>query len=31
MPPEYRQQNQAGGLNIASHEWNETNSTYVFC
>jgi len=28
--PEYRQQNPAGGLNIASHEWNETNGTYVF-
>jgi reactive chlorine resistance protein C len=28
--PEYREQNPAGGLNIASHEWNETNGTYVF-
>ena len=28
--PEYRQQNPAGGLNIASHEWNESNGTYVF-
>jgi uncharacterized membrane protein YkgB len=28
--PEYREQNQAGGLNIANHEWNETNRTYVF-
>ncbi len=27
---EYREQNPAGGLNIASHEWNETNGTYVF-
>jgi len=28
--PEYREHNPAGGLNIASHEWNETNGTYVF-
>jgi uncharacterized membrane protein YkgB len=28
--PEYREQNPSGGLNIASHEWNETNGTYVF-
>jgi reactive chlorine resistance protein C len=28
--PEYRQPNPSGGLNIASHEWNETNGTYVF-
>jgi len=28
--PEYREQSPAGGLNIASHEWNETNGTYVF-
>jgi uncharacterized membrane protein YkgB len=28
--PEYREQNPAGGVNIASHEWNETNGTYVF-
>ena len=28
--PDYREQNPAGGLNIASHEWNETNGTYVF-
>ena len=28
--PEYREQNSAGGLNIANHEWNETNGTYVF-
>jgi uncharacterized membrane protein YkgB len=28
--PEYRRQNPAGGLNIASHEWNESNGTYVF-
>jgi len=26
--PAYREQNQAGGLNIANHEWNETNGTY---
>jgi len=28
--PEYREQNPAGGLNVANHEWNETNGTYVF-
>jgi reactive chlorine resistance protein C len=28
--PEYRELNPSGGLNIASHEWNETNGTYVF-
>src|SRR5258706_16359740 len=28
--PEYREHNPAGGLNIASHEWNETNGPYVF-
>jgi reactive chlorine resistance protein C len=28
--PEYREQNPAGGLNIANHEWNVRNSTYVF-
>jgi uncharacterized membrane protein YkgB len=28
--PEYREQSPAGGLNIANHEWNETNGTYVF-
>ena len=28
--PEYRKQNPAGGLNIANHEWNEKNGTYVF-
>jgi len=28
--PEYREQNPAGGLNIASHEWNVRNGTYVF-
>jgi uncharacterized membrane protein YkgB len=28
--PEYREQNPSGGLNIANHEWNETNGTYVF-
>src|SRR6516162_7464120 len=28
--PEYRERNPAGGVNIASHEWNETNGTYVF-
>ena len=28
--PEYREQNPAGGLNIANHEWNETNGTYAF-
>src|SRR6516162_1965427 len=28
--PEYRERNPAGGLNIANHEWNETNGTYAF-
>src|SRR6266404_6743217 len=28
--PEYREQNPAGGLNIANHEWNVRNGTYVF-
>ena len=28
--PEYREQNPAGGVNLADHEWNETNGTYVF-
>jgi len=28
--PEYREQNPAGGLNIANHAWNETNGTYAF-
>jgi uncharacterized membrane protein YkgB len=28
--PEYREQNPAGGLNIESHRWNETNGTYLF-
>ena len=28
--PEYREPNPAGGLNIANHEWNETNGTYLF-
>src|ERR1700751_923148 len=28
--PEYREQNPAGGLNIANHEWNVRNATYVF-
>src|SRR6059036_1142633 len=28
--PEYHEQNPASALNIASHEWNETNGTYVF-
>src|SRR5262249_38307930 len=28
--PEYRERNQAGGLNGRSHEWNVTNGTYVF-
>jgi uncharacterized membrane protein YkgB len=28
--PEYREQNPAGGLNIADHEWNVRNGTYVF-
>src|SRR5260370_7110561 len=28
--PEYREHNPAGGLNIASHELNESNGTYVF-
>ena len=28
--PEYREQNQAGELNVANHEWNETNGTYAF-
>ena len=26
--PEYSERNPAGGLNIANHEWNETNGTY---
>jgi len=28
--PEYREPNPAGGLNIANHQWNETNGTYIF-
>ena len=28
--PEYREQNPAGGLNVESHQWNETNGTYLF-
>jgi uncharacterized membrane protein YkgB len=28
--PEYRERNPLGGLNIANHEWNETNGTYAF-
>ena len=28
--PEYRERNPAGGLNIANHEWNQTNGTYAF-
>jgi uncharacterized membrane protein YkgB len=28
--PAYRELNAAGGLNIANHEWNETNGTYGF-
>jgi reactive chlorine resistance protein C len=28
--PDYREPNPAGGLNIASHEWNEANGTYRF-
>src|SRR5437016_14360405 len=28
--PEYREQNPAGGLNIANHEWNVRNGAYVF-
>jgi reactive chlorine resistance protein C len=28
--PEYREQNPAGGPNIANHDWNETNGTYAF-
>jgi uncharacterized membrane protein YkgB len=28
--PEYREQNLAGGVNMANHQWNETNGTYVF-
>jgi len=27
---EYREHNPAGGLNVESHAWNETNGTYVF-
>ena len=27
---EYHEKNAAGGLNIANHEWNATNGTYVF-
>ena len=29
-PAEYGEENPAGGLNIANHEWNESNGTYVF-
>jgi len=28
--PEYAAENPAGGLNIANHEWNESNGTYDF-
>jgi uncharacterized membrane protein YkgB len=28
--PAYREENPAGGLNVASHEWNESNGTYAF-
>jgi uncharacterized membrane protein YkgB len=28
--PEYREPNRAGEVNITSHEWNESNGTYVF-
>jgi hypothetical protein len=28
--PAYREQNSAGGLNVANHEWNEANGTYTF-
>jgi uncharacterized membrane protein YkgB len=29
-PSEYGNQNPAGGLNIANHQWNVVNGTYVF-